>query len=165
MVRTPAADGPASVKAVRSIVALTDKPALRAPLATTIGLKTIAVADADFAPVGKGLLATIARDPKVGPSFLEPKLDVGWLAHDGRLDVAAGGDADDMLTEEHFDDRPAKQLEGLGPDASFAVLGRWSAAELPSMLTVLRRDGKLVVLFDATFNFLRYSLQVATRGL
>lgn len=165
MLRTPAPDASTATRAFRGVLGLTDRPALRAPLTAAIGFKSLSFADADYGPAGKGFLAPIARDATVGPSYVDPKVEVGWVGHDGRLEVGAGADADDIIAEHQLDDRPARQLSTLGPDVAFAAIGRWTVGEMPSVLSVLRRDGKLVVLFDATFNFVKSTLTIVERGL
>lgn len=165
VLRVAAPDAAAAASATRGIVLLADTPALRLPLAGLAGVKTVTVAEALFPPVGKGALASIARDSAIGPSFLAPKLALGWVGHDGRLDAALGGDANDILTNAQIDERPARELAALGPDAAFAIAGRFVPADLPSVLAVLRRDGKAVVVVHASFAFVRAGVELAQRGL
>lgn len=163
--RAGAPDPPAAARAIRGIVRLADKPALLAPLGGLAGIKAITVADASFPPAGKGALAAIVRDPGTGPSLFGPRLGFGWVGHDGRLDAALGGDAGDLLAAAELDERPARELGSLGPDAAFGMAGRWSPEEAPSVVGVLRQDRKLVVVCRATFAFVRGGVRFAERGL
>jgi hypothetical protein len=152
LVRTPAREREAAVRAVREIVGVSQRPPLGDLLAKVLSIGPASIGAADVPSFGRATLATFATAPKA------PPFGVAWGVRDGDLFLAAGEDSSRFLAGESspaqsLGDDPVvgRALADLGSDAVFAAVAqplrlhpeRAGGGSAPAIVVLGRRGGNL----------------------